>query len=176
MPGIAKRLIIWIEAKVKAAGFKKAQKEAASVGLIVKKNGQFVDMFTKKTVDSAKAQKSLFFQTRRFRMELLSLMFGFMMLNKALMSFMKNLVLTYNKAYEKQDSFIFPVYDLQEYNAHIPDLRNCLYWKPNLLLLPGKEQSLEFYTSDNRGEYIILLRGVGEENNPVEWQFKFRVE
>ncbi len=102
---IAKRLIIWIEAKVQAAGFKKAQKEAKGIGMIIHNNGRIVDRFTGSTLDSAKAGKQLFFQTQRFRMELLSLMFGFMMLNKALMSFMKNLVLTYNKAFEEQDGF-----------------------------------------------------------------------
>ena len=57
----------------------------------------------------------------------------------------------------------YPV--LPEYNSgskkksRIPDFRNMLYWKPDLLI-SDKDISLSFYTSDHCSKYDIIVRGI----------------
>lgn len=36
---------------------------------------------------------------------------------------------------------------------NIPDLRNCLYWNPKYTITDISNSKIEFYTSDNTGEY-----------------------
>jgi hypothetical protein len=43
-------------------------------------------------------------------------------------------------------------------NLRIPDRRNCLYWEPDFKLISGKKSTISFYTSDNKGDYIVYLR------------------
>ncbi|MCD4663641.1 MAG: hypothetical protein K8R68_00120 [Bacteroidales bacterium] len=46
-----------------------------------------------------------------------------------------------------------------EKNNRIPDFRTLLYWNPELLISQG-DNTLNFYTSDNTGDYDIIVRGV----------------
>ena len=54
---------------------------------------------------------------------------------------------------------------LPEYNSEnkkksrIPDFRNMLFWKPDLLL-SDKDVSFSFYTSDHYSKYDIIVRGI----------------
>ncbi|HEY3388786.1 MAG TPA: hypothetical protein VGK38_04385 [Prolixibacteraceae bacterium] len=47
-------------------------------------------------------------------------------------------------------------------NNHIPDLRNCLYWNPNLKLKGTRPSEISFNTGDNGGDYVIVVRGVDQ--------------
>lgn len=52
---------------------------------------------------------------------------------------------------------------------------------PGILLVftlfsPGETISLEFYTSDNPGEYTILLRGISPDGKILEGHSTFAVE
>jgi len=56
--------------------------------------------------------------------------------------------------------FEAPAYISQlEKNNRIPDFRTLLYWNPELLISAG-DSTLSFYTSDNTGDYDIIVRGV----------------
>jgi hypothetical protein len=41
-------------------------------------------------------------------------------------------------------------------SRRIPDFRNCLYWNPEVIIQPGNQASLEFNTSDNKGEFEVV--------------------
>ena len=45
-------------------------------------------------------------------------------------------------------------------NQHVPDLRNCLYWNPNLKLKGTESSEISFNTGDNAGDYVIVVRGI----------------
>ena len=47
--------------------------------------------------------------------------------------------------------------------SKIPDYRNQLLWEPNIDL----KKNINFYTSDNIGEYLIVLEGVSNKGKPV---------
>jgi len=56
--------------------------------------------------------------------------------------------------------FHSPVYETQsKKDSRLPDFRTTLYWNPKISL-SGNEVSVKFYTSDNSGEYDVIVRGV----------------
>ena len=80
------------------------------------------------------------------------------------------------KTYEPQDEITFPDYSDSPANKRIPDFRNTMYWNPDLRGSPGETISCEFFTSDNTGEYIILVRGITEQGSILEGHCSFIVE
>jgi hypothetical protein len=56
--------------------------------------------------------------------------------------------------------FCSPVYETQiEKESRLPDFRTTLYWNPDISI-SGEEATINFYTSDNRGKYDVVVRGV----------------
>ncbi len=64
-----------------------------------------------------------------------------------------------------QREFYSPSYESDnERSKRIPDLRSTLYWSP--WLTPGKN-GVQFYTSDQSGEFKVVLQGIGSNGQPV---------
>jgi hypothetical protein len=42
--------------------------------------------------------------------------------------------------------------------------------------LPGQEISLDFYTSDNRGDFTAIIRGIAKDGSILKGTCDFRVE
>jgi hypothetical protein len=79
------------------------------------------------------------------------------------------------KTFEPQDEISFPDYSNSPANKRIPDFRNTIYWNPDLQAKPGETVSCEFFTSDNSGEYIILVRGITDQGSILEGHCSFSV-
>jgi len=75
-----------------------------------------------------------------------------------------------------QDELDFPRYEEQEFDGENPDYRNCLYWAPEIGIDPGQKVELDFFTSDNSGDYVVLIRGVGEDGTILQGKCYFSVE
>jgi hypothetical protein len=75
-----------------------------------------------------------------------------------------------------QDELCFPEYADQAFDSENPDYRNCLSWAPHVRVAPGQETMLDFYTSDNSGEYRVLIRGVAPDGSILQGSCEFRVE
>jgi hypothetical protein len=45
------------------------------------------------------------------------------------------------------------------YDSRIPDRRNLLYWNPDIQLSVGQKTTISFYTSDNKGDYVVYIFG-----------------
>ncbi|MBN2350177.1 MAG: hypothetical protein JXJ22_15160 [Bacteroidales bacterium] len=74
------------------------------------------------------------------------------------------------------EKICFPVYNTSVVD-NTPDFRNCLYWEPNIQLDQAKQANLEFYTSDQKGTYTILVRGFSENGNKrIIGKCEFNVE
>jgi len=80
------------------------------------------------------------------------------------------------KTYEPQQEIRFPDYSDIKTIERTPDFRNCMYWNPNVRVSPGESISINFYTSDNQGEYTILIRGISAEGIILEGRSTFVVE
>ena len=57
---------------------------------------------------------------------------------------------------------------------YLPCFKQLLYWNPNLEI-NDHEETLEFYTSDNEGNYIIRVEGITENGKPVSYSTKIQV-
>lgn len=78
-------------------------------------------------------------------------------------------------AYDEQKQTLILGQTQEEKN--IPDLRNCLYWNPSYSPMIGKNNEIEFYTSDNTGEYTVLIRTISGDGTHTELSScKFSVE
>jgi hypothetical protein len=80
------------------------------------------------------------------------------------------------KTYEPQNEISFPAYPDSKGNERIPDFRNTMYWNPFLHGNPSDTISCEFYTSDNTGEYVVIIRGISEQESILEGHCNFKVE
>ncbi|HEY6901466.1 MAG TPA: hypothetical protein VI233_12515, partial [Puia sp.] len=65
--------------------------------------------------------------------------------------------------------FYSPVYETaDQQQSRIPDMRNVLYWAPDIRLNDNNRRRLiSFYASDWPGRYTILLEGITAEGKPV---------
>ena len=61
-------------------------------------------------------------------------------------------------------------------DPRLPDVRNTLYWNPELELNPEMGQRISFRTSDLKGAYEILIRGADSTGKFMEKRVSFRVE
>ncbi len=78
--------------------------------------------------------------------------------------------------HRKESVFSAPAYQGQAApDRENPDLRNTLYWNPDIRLGRGGMVSLTFYTSDLAGEYRIMVEGMTSEGQAISSGSKFAV-
>lgn len=71
----------------------------------------------------------------------------------------------------------FPSYpDEESRGSRFPDFRNTLYWDPMLPLDGNGEASVNFYTSDNKGKYLVRIAGIGANGSTCAKEFFIWVE
>jgi hypothetical protein len=57
--------------------------------------------------------------------------------------------------------FYIPRYNTEtQQRSRLPDLRNLLYWNPDVRLAAGQPQTLDFFTSDQAGRYLVVAQGL----------------
>lgn len=60
-----------------------------------------------------------------------------------------------------QREFYMPNYSSSDQNKNrLPDLRNVLYWKSDAAVEKLNTKQLNFYTSDRKGKFLILIQGI----------------
>ncbi len=65
-------------------------------------------------------------------------------------------------------SLLNPDYSLQETKqSRVPDFRNTLYWNPSLKPDSQENLSLEFWTSDLPGDYVINIQGITAKGEKI---------
>jgi hypothetical protein len=73
--------------------------------------------------------------------------------------------------------FYAPRYDTPaQQRSRLPDLRNLLYWNPNVNLQANKQQTLEFSTSDQAGRYLVVTQGMTPDGQLGSTSFSFEVK
>ncbi|HEX8330222.1 MAG TPA: hypothetical protein VF629_22015 [Hymenobacter sp.] len=62
---------------------------------------------------------------------------------------------------QRHREFYAPRYDTPEAaKSRLPDLRNLLYWNPAITTSGAQSQTLEFYTGDQAGRYLVVVQGL----------------
>ena len=79
---------------------------------------------------------------------------------------------------QAQREFYAPRYDTPAaQQSRLPDLRNLLYWNPNIALAgDAAPQPLSFYTGDQPGRYRVVLQGLAADGKAGCQQFTFDVK
>lgn len=62
---------------------------------------------------------------------------------------------------QRQREFYAPRYDTPDAaKSRLPDLRNLLYWNPEIITTGAAAKTLDFYTGDQAGRYLVVLQGL----------------
>ena len=72
--------------------------------------------------------------------------------------------------------FYSPVYTNPQDNTELPDLRNTIFWTPNILTDDKGNASVNFYTADAAGSYKVTIEGLGLNGSLVRKVFRFKVQ
>ncbi|WP_146153655.1 hypothetical protein [Adhaeribacter arboris] len=78
---------------------------------------------------------------------------------------------------QRQREFYAPRYETAaEKQSRLPDLRNLLYWKPQVITDTTGNQKLDFFTSDKAGKYRVLIQGLSPNGLAGSTSFTFEVK
>jgi len=66
--------------------------------------------------------------------------------------------------------------DENDLKSRKADYRNTLYWNPEILTDKNGESTISFYTSDEKGEFLITIEGVGENGDTGSKQMVLEVK
>ncbi|KUG06989.1 hypothetical protein ASU33_06620 [Solirubrum puertoriconensis] len=73
--------------------------------------------------------------------------------------------------------FYAPRYETeQQKQSRLPDLRQLLYWNPNISTSAGQPQQLSFYTGDEGGKYLVVVQGISNTGLAGSSIFTFEVK
>ena len=73
--------------------------------------------------------------------------------------------------------FYSPVYETQEQiDSRLPDFRNVLYWSPTVRTDASGQTQINFYTSDVKGRFIVVLQGLTRDGVPGNGSAVFEVK
>ena len=79
--------------------------------------------------------------------------------------------------YQKPAAFYSPKYDtLESKHSTIPDCRTTIFWKPDVVISDEGEASFEFYTSDFRTTYSVVIEGMTTDGRIVRQVEKILVQ
>jgi len=76
-----------------------------------------------------------------------------------------------------QREFYSPVYENPEQlSSRIPDFRSVLYWSPNIHTDSQGKAEINFFTSDMKGKYFVVLQGINADGRVGENFISFEVK
>ncbi len=75
------------------------------------------------------------------------------------------------------DTFVSPDYsEAQTMESRIPDYRNTLYWNPSVKTDKEGKARVEFWSSDNKADYLINIQGITRDGKPFSCQKVIKVK
>ncbi|NCI51559.1 hypothetical protein GWC95_16640 [Sediminibacterium roseum] len=72
--------------------------------------------------------------------------------------------------------FYSPVHDGSEKDERLPDFRTLLYWSHSVPADAKGERRVNFYTSDKKGDYVVVVQALGDGGDCGSTMFKFEVK
>lgn len=71
------------------------------------------------------------------------------------------------KGYQKMRRFYSPVYDPSKPFSEKPDYRPCLLWNPIISTDKSGKSQIEFFTSDELSDYVVILEGITSDGRMI---------
>ena len=76
----------------------------------------------------------------------------------------------------KGSDYVQKSYTAEKEYKRIPDYRTQLYWNANLQFKNKQQKQIQFYTSDRKGIYDIILKGYNNSGESIEAKKRFSVK
>jgi hypothetical protein len=96
--------------------------------------------------------------------------------NLSVMEFDNSIFRQVYEGCQVQSNFYSPDYSGSEMkNNRLPDYRNTLYWKPDLLTGKNGKAEIDFFTSDELSDYTIVVEGIASDGKKGYSSFSFKV-
>ena len=71
--------------------------------------------------------------------------------------------------YQITKEFYSPTYETKEkLNNNIPDLRSTVYWNPHVVTGKNGKATIDFYTSDNPHNYVVVIEGITDDGRIIQ--------
>jgi hypothetical protein len=81
------------------------------------------------------------------------------------------------RPFDAVGEFASPEYSSDEKKSgHNPDFRNTLYWNPSVIPDKSGKARIEFWTSDNSGNYRVNIQGITSDGKPISFRKILRVK
>jgi outer membrane receptor protein involved in Fe transport len=80
------------------------------------------------------------------------------------------------KGFYKARAFYSPKYIATKTSAQAPDLRNTIYWNPNLVTDKDGKVSFQYFNNDTRGTYRVVVEGIDDNGNLGRQVYRYKVE
>jgi hypothetical protein len=78
---------------------------------------------------------------------------------------------------DQVNSFISPDYSSAAMKKNrIPDFRNTLYWNPSVKPNQDGKARVEFWSSDNKADYLINIQGITQDGKLFSFQKNIKVK
>jgi hypothetical protein len=88
----------------------------------------------------------------------------------------ENIVLNY-EGLQQYREFYAPRYETQkQLESRMPDKRYLLYWNPNVTTDHNGSADLQFFTSDVRGRFAVVVQGISKDGQAGSAQYFFTVK
>ncbi len=73
-------------------------------------------------------------------------------------------------------NFYKPAYDVDEANKYNSDLRSTIHWEPAIVTNEQGKASFDFFTSDSKGKYLLLIEGIDLQGRLLRREVEFVIE
>lgn len=91
--------------------------------------------------------------------------------------FPPNNVLTLKpKGYSEERHFYVPKYAGPKTSLQVTDYRTTIYWNPTVLTDKDGKGSFEFYNSDDKGPYKVILEGIDAAGNVARSVYEYKLQ
>ena len=88
-----------------------------------------------------------------------------------------NAVILEYEGLQLEREYFSPVYETEKQTkSRLPDMRNVLYWSPSLKTDAHGKAQFKFYTSDQPGNYFVVVQGIDESGRAGAQVFPITVK
>jgi outer membrane receptor protein involved in Fe transport len=86
-------------------------------------------------------------------------------------------IITYPfNGFYKARTFYTPKYTASKTTTQAADLRNTIFWKPNIVTDKDGKASFEYVNNDTKGTYRVVVEGIDDNGNLGRQVYRYRVE
>ncbi len=72
--------------------------------------------------------------------------------------------------------FYSPKYAHPKTEAEPYDLRNTVYWNPNVLTDKDGKAAFEYFNGDTKGTYRVVIEGIDDDGNLGRQVYRYKIE